>query len=1413
MTEIIYILKILLCTASFILLCVAAMRLNLNRTERAKQFLMPAIALIYGILVLLFLNDIYVLLARLIRFLEEHISFISRLNLDQYLIYIVNAVMVLGFLIVKAIALPILKRTWGGSENLMDATSGHFYEYDREVDKWFVQPRYGEVKTYYKGLYIAAAVISSLVFVLSQYFPDAPFFQTAFYPVFGMLIVGEVVCFLSGLTKREFVEDILGEDEESYHMANYGLLRDVLRSLFEGHVLYDATMDSGLGMPPTFETLEEMCESPDAAVSNLGKYFRAVKESGTDIDPSYVKSCIRLVQGESVLFCDPFYRDLTEYILIPMMGHLMRYRKCLIVMGRDSSTDDVKDWLEQGMISQVNTDCLWKAEILGQEAAEADIGILKFSDLFNFEIQKKNEDFLKKVGFVFIVEPSKLLATGQMGLNLLVSRFDDKRKVVFAACDRNCDGLVDALSHTLKTNITEVAATSQGAAITSMMCWDADGEYMHHRIFSNVSRYLGIGTEINSVAMKYQIANTKWISGEKFPVTDMKWIAGQYYKKICSYADLPVSQESFNKAFQVDPNLWDLTVAENAFLVVEDEFQNLFEMIRLFSTRAKQQGFINVISENYLLRDYMFENARTFIADPKAVPTIVADYARTERNTILKLLMRMTGEQVGEEEIADALMVSGISFESPIDTFKELIKKHCSIDEVNLRVYFKEVLLGDGIRTETKKYYAIEDETETAEFARGLKNAYYIAEDEEGEKYYIGAKLYGHVFQSLIPGQFLTFAGKYYEVQSITPHSGVVVRRAADHINGRKYYRQMRHIVLSSWKDDTNVGGQRTLGDIRLYKGYCQVDIHTDGYLEMSSYNDLKTSRPIHVSGIPDRSYRNKLVMKIIFPGASEKIRYTICLLLNEIFRTIYPDAWPYICAVTQFQDGTGVPEHLQYAMYTLESDAADNGIYIVEDSEIDLGLTASAERNLERYLEIISEVLTWHDIKMKEKPEKEPEGEFKPEFPPEPEKPVKHKKKGFFARLWEKICSFFRRKPKEEEPAEEPKAEEPAEPAEEPKTEEPAEPAEEPKAEEPAEPAEEPKTEEPAEPAEEPKAEEPVKPAEAPKTEEAAKPEEEPKAEEPKRDRSTFRSFRSAMKTQEEDGLDIEGDDEELKVPEEEMTSYQKNCFLKYGYDEIDPFLDLEGTASYLAQYGYNHNSLQQVRDNEKAAEEYAKAYDPNKKGAHFCDFCGVELAGGEYDVLKDGRERCGHCSATALRTGEQFKEVFKIVLRNMEIFYGIKINSAIKVRMTDANSIARHFGEEFVPTPGVDGRTLGFAQRDSTGYSIYIENGSPKLAAMATIAHELTHIWQYQNWDEKVIINTYGAHNRLEVYEGMAKWAEIQYLLYLNEIAYGKREQIRTMLRQDEYGRGFIQYLKKYSLAYNQEKKRTPFQEFPPL
>ena len=1341
MTGIMQLIKIILCTASFILLCTAGLKINLNESERARQFPMPVIAFVYCLVMLIFLNGIYGVTTELVAYGVKTLPALRQLKLQKYLVYLVNLLMVAGFLIVKLIALHVLKKKHHAAEGLIETACGWCYEYDKELDKWFIKPEYSQIRFMWKGIYYTAVGVSAFVFVLSQYFPTFAAFQSVFYPVFGLIVLGEMICFLSGLTKRQFIGDILGEDEDAYKVANYGLLRDVLKTLFGKHVLYDTTIDNGIGVPAAFETLEELCESKDGASANLGRYFRALKESGKDIDPGYVKSCIKLMKGQSVLFCNPFYRDLTDYLMIPMTRQLMKNRKTLVVMGRDSSTDDVKLWLEQGIIEQINTDSLWKVEVLNTAVTNADIGILKFSDLFNFEIQQRNAEFFEKVGFVFIVEPSKLLATGQIGLNLLVGRFNKEMPVVYAACDRNCDGLVDALSHTLRTNITEVSATSQSASVTSIMCWDADGEYMHHRIFSNISRYMGIGTEINSVALKYQIANTKWFSGDKFPVLDMKWIAGQYYKKICGFADLPVSQESFNKAFQVDSNLWSARSQENAFLVVEDEFQNLFEMVRLYATRAKQQGFINVVSENYLLRDYMFANAKTFLADPKAIPTIVADYTRSERNTVLKLLMRMAGEPVCEDDIAEAFMVSGIVYDedTPADTLKELIYKHCNIDEINIRIHFRDELMEDGLRTVTRKYYEIEEHTEIAEFVKNLKNAYYIAEDEKGETYYIGAKLYGHIFQALIPGQFLTYGGKYYEVQSITPRNGVVVRRAADHITGRKYYRQIRHIAIRNWQDDTSVGGQKSLGDIRILKGYCQVEVQTDGYLEMQDYHDLKNGRHIYVSSIPVRSYRNKLVMKVVFPGASERIRYTMALMLNEIFRTTYPDAYPYICAVTPFSTESEIPENLKYAMYSMESESEEPGIYIVEDSEIDLGLITSVERNLERYFEIITELLGWHERKMKEHPKKEkPVEKFVPEFPEPEERPeaeqTAEKKKGIVQKIKEKLSG--KKQQAEVQPAWN---------------------------------------------------------------------DEEPEF--------TY----SEGEEQKPDPESTETKEPEQLVQDNqenhELTEYQKHCFLKYGYDEIDGFLDFAGTTAYLAAYGYDHNPLQQVRDKEKAAQEYIRAYDPDKLGAHFCDFCGVEIAGGEYDVLKDGRERCSHCSSTALRTGEEFKDVYKMVLRNMEIFYGIKINAAIKVRMTDARTIAKHFGEDFVPTPGVDGRVLGFAQKDASGYSLYIENGSPRLAAMATIAHELTHIWQYQNWDDKKIIEAYGAQNRLEVYEGMAKWAEIQYLLYLNETAYGKREQVRTMMRKDEYGRGFVQYMKKYSLSYQQEKKRTPFQEFPPL
>ena len=92
-------------------------------------------------------------------------------------------------------------------------------------------------------------------------------------------------------------------------------------------------------------------------------------------------------------------------------------------------------------------------------------------------------------------------------------------------------------------------------------------------------------------------------------------------------------------------------------------------------------------------------------------------------------------------------------------------------------------------------------------------------------------------------------------------------------------------------------------------------------------------------------------------------------------------------------------------------------------------------------------------------------------------------------------------------------------------------------------------------------------------------------------------------------------------------------------------------------------------------------------------------------------------------------------------------------------------------------------------------------------TMVHELTHIWQYTNWDLKAIKQMYGS-KELEVYEGMAKWAEIQYAYLINEPGTAKREELITKHRNDEYGIGFLRYAAKYGISSSTHLKGiTPF------
>ena len=111
-----------------------------------------------------------------------------------------------------------------------------------------------------------------------------------------------------------------------------------------------------------------------------------------------------------------------------------------------------------------------------------------------------------------------------------------------------------------------------------------------------------------------------------------------------------------------------------------------------------------------------------------------------------------------------------------------------------------------------------------------------------------------------------------------------------------------------------------------------------------------------------------------------------------------------------------------------------------------------------------------------------------------------------------------------------------------------------------------------------------------------------------------------------------------------------------------------------------------------------------------------------------------------------------------------------------------------------GISSRALFDLEEEN---KIYLENGAPRISVIATFAHELTHIWQYINWDNKKDFPKCAADKRLLTYEGMAKWVEIQYLYLVGEAAVARREEYNTMMREDEYGVGFKLYEDRYPLS----------------
>ncbi|MBR5277650.1 MAG: cell envelope integrity protein TolA [Clostridia bacterium] len=1050
MSDILFYLKLLVSFLPFALFAFLNTKCNTKKEVRNRQYPMPVLAVVYSLILIIFMDKLSDLSLQLFYKIADlfdwmHLSMVGDFLRDLYtswgtylLLVLFNTFALIAYVFVKRIITLILGRIKVPRKNFIGSVVELFYSYDEQEDRWFIKDHYGQARTFIKAAYYGSCAVSGIALFVSCGLCMKNLISEPFYPAFAVIVVGELAFFIDGLRGDEKKSEFAMQADKSRHVAMYPMLRRPLKALFGDKLSTDGTTvnNGGISGGAVEDILIDLETNGGHIGKNYAAFIRKKTQQGLKPNVDYVRCGYDLANGKSLLFNTPFYDKLNPYVFYAMNRELLTGGKVLIVLGRHSTEEDLYAWCEEGMRQLSNIPDFWKISVLNGDKTHddelPDIGIISRSGVHKLEIHKNNLMFLRKVSFVVVIEPSRLVTTAQIGLNLLIKCCGSERSITFCSVDRNCDGLVDALSHILMTNITEVSATEYPHGMSSYMYWTADSDYLQHRILPGVSRCLGMGTEISAVALKNQVRRTVWYGGDVFPVQDARWIAKQYYYDLLDYAHLPTNQETFDKCFQTSFNMCNEKVSDYSFVTVEDDRNNLFENRRNFATIAEQQGFVNVISSEYMLREYMAENPELFTADAKAIPYITADYARTKRNAILSLCMLMAIDSVEESVLRRQLellnldtsnMISALwneiciifsdyrrlELESGTPILVAQSNDGATVQfEKDTTIAFKRVYSVESGRFES--VYAIENESFARIILDDLQNAGYIAE-QESKDIYIGTELKGHVYQKYLPGQFFTLNGKYYEMVSTTADNRILVRRASEHIGGRLFYRQIRNYTIRHLEDSTSMGALRTVNNIGIYYQYADFEVETPGYWKLGAYNDFDKGALVTVNGVPNREYHHKQILKFDFSkfgdAFSDSVRITLTNLINETFVTLFGENQPFISAITP----GSYDAPLTYSL-NMQDSAEDYSkcIFIVEDSQLDIGLLIAVERNINRVFQIISDYLSWNTWLIEESRKTPPAEEAPVPFSVyDEEKP----KKGIFSRIGNWFKGLFKKKSK----------------------------------------------------------------------------------------------------------------------------------------------------------------------------------------------------------------------------------------------------------------------------------------------------------------------------------------------------------------------------------------------------------------
>ncbi len=830
-------------------------------------------------------------------------------------------------------------------------------------------------------------------------------------PMIGFLLIEQIQLFLEGPESAEVgtfgSADIRETMRGDIHALTYTYV-----SVFQetGALLYWETGrkkgsdQNGYVGNDVGNQQQKDCKQPGvlAAISNQ------LRSSDVHQIPVYQNAVVSLLNGENIIVRDYFDGEFLIYLCAYLNYYLSQGRSVLFLCSQSKDVEMVKNALSQVMRQLNNLDSVWTIATMEElhPTAHTSALICTYTDFLNSRPTGDYRQFASDLAFTVIVDSNSFLQQDNIRIGYILSKLsaiNREQQYVFIA-DADNSSVKDRIAMFMST--TKVFKNDFRHPDTDIMVWRGESAYklqLTLKIGDSLSPHMGTALPLALMAVKQDLPLINIVSVPSRADT-------YYFGSARNDNENGILRYLESNEYNLQ-NIIRYSPAEAGdpcdlkLLMIYDTDYNMFNALWRWMKYGGRIGtLIHVISPFYMMREYFAANFQTrdLLQHNNEFTALTLKNTSTKHSRLAALLTDLADRGMTESELADKNREYNWDYSNIADMLLDALLTVLPPNEVhNIYEHFYFAPYNRFVDGNPSEYVNDTMVSLTSDnVIRKQKEQVALAVMSCGkDRRSTLPVLAGNLLNYYLPAQLVVIAGEYYQVSSVG--QGIVYMNNAnpsdvpDYHPVSEFYLQDYHVIdyCTDFKlVDINVCEATA---IRTVYGYaaCKYgnDLCDSANFSFHQFHDINgrglSMEAKHVA-VLELNIRREIFSS---DEAAQKAVTLLCVVLQGMFKTLFPDTWQNLFAIPEhapeqdvvsnildnanqlaFDEAVGavIPAvHISYrksddpVLLQEIEDREKNfvSLYIVELSCVEYGMVQSIRERFEDVLKKVLKYLNWY--------------------------------------------------------------------------------------------------------------------------------------------------------------------------------------------------------------------------------------------------------------------------------------------------------------------------------------------------------------------------------------------------------------------------------------------------------------------